>query len=76
MFHDPDTFDVSRSPNPHLAFGMGLHYCIGAPLARVELQAALRTLTTRLPNLRLTGEKPEYQPRNVFRYLKELRVTF
>ena len=76
VFHDPEVFNPGRSPNPHLAFGTGLHYCIGAPLARVELQAALRTLTTRLPNLRLTGEKPEYQPRNVFRYLKELRVTF
>lgn len=76
VFAEPDSFDPSRSPNPHLAFGMGLHYCIGAPLARVELQAALKTLSTRLPDLRLVGEPPEYHPKNVFRYLKELKVTF
>ncbi len=76
VFAEPDTFDISRSPNPHLAFGMGLHYCIGAPLARLELQTALRTLTTRLPDLRLVGDAPEYHPKNVFRYLKKLEVTF
>ena len=76
VFHEPDTFNPGRSPNPHLAFGMGLHYCIGAPLARVELQAALKTLSSRLPDLRLVGEPPEYHPKNVFRYLKELKVTF
>ncbi len=76
VFDKPDTFDPTRSPNPHLAFGMGLHYCIGAPLARVELQTALKTLCTRLPDLRLTGDTPEYHPKNVFRYLKALSVRY
>ena len=76
VFARPDTFDIGRDPNPHLAFGLGLHYCIGAPLARLELQTALRVLLTRLPNLRLAERRFEYEPKNVFRYLKELRVTY
>jgi cytochrome P450 len=75
-FNNPETFDITRDPNPHIAFGLGLHYCIGAPLARVELQAALQTLSQRLPELQLETKVADYQPRNVFRYLKELRVAF
>jgi cytochrome P450 len=52
-FPDPDTLDVDRAPNPHLAFGHGIHFCPGAALARAELQIALGTLLTRLPGLRL-----------------------
>ena len=76
VFEKPATFDITRDPNPHLAFGRGLHYCIGAPLARVELQAALRVLSERLPDLRLVGDTPEYHPKNVFRYLKRLEVAY
>lgn len=76
VFDHPETFDITRQPNPHIAFGLGLHYCIGAPLARVELQAALTTLLTRFPKLRLLTEQPEYHPKNVFHYLKELRVAY
>jgi cytochrome P450 len=76
VFTNPETFDITRDPNPHLAFGLGLHYCIGAPLARLELTTALRTLLRRLPKLQLVTTTPEYMPKNVFRYLKELRVTF
>ena len=76
VFSEPETFDIARDPNPHLAFGRGLHYCIGAPLARVELTAALKTLTTRLPGLELAESKPEYHPKNVFRYLKSLPVRY
>lgn len=76
VFAAPERFDPERSPNPHLAFGLGLHYCIGAPLARVELQAALRTLLRRFPELRLAQDGFRYQPRNVFRYLTSLRVAF
>ncbi|MFJ7071222.1 cytochrome P450 [Streptomyces sp. NPDC098781] len=53
-FPDPDTLDLDRTPNPHLAFGHGIHFCPGAALARAELQIALGTLLTRLPGLRLT----------------------
>ena len=76
VFAAPETFDLRRDPNPHLAFGLGLHYCIGAPLARLELQAALRVLVERLPELRLAGEPLSYQPKNVFRYLRALPVRY
>lgn len=74
VFPDPDRFDVRRDPNPHLAFGLGLHYCIGAPLARLELGIALPALLRRFPDLR-PGDAPlRYQPRHVFRYLTAFPV--
>jgi cytochrome P450 len=76
VFKNPEIFDITRTPNPHIAFGLGLHYCIGAPLARVELQAALQTLIKRLPNLQLATQHIEYAPKNVFRYLKALQVVY
>jgi cytochrome P450 len=54
IFPDPDSLDLARSPNRHLAFGHGIHYCLGAPLARLEAQIALPALLTRLPGLHLT----------------------
>lgn len=53
VFPDPDTFDITRSPNPHVAFGFGIHYCLGAPLARMEATIALEALVKRYPNIRL-----------------------
>jgi cytochrome P450 len=52
-FKAPDALDLGREPNKHLSFGMGIHYCLGAPLARLEGQIALQTLVDRFPNLRL-----------------------
>jgi cytochrome P450 len=75
-FENPEIFDITRNPNPHIAFGLGVHYCIGAPLARVELQTALQTLIERLPRLQLINQVPDYHPRNVFRYLKSLEVSY
>ncbi|CAA9291757.1 MAG: Putative cytochrome P450 hydroxylase [uncultured Corynebacteriales bacterium] len=74
VFADPDRLDVTRSPNPHLGFGAGIHFCLGAPLARVELQASLATLLTDLPGLALAGE-PERRPSFVHRALATLPVT-
>ncbi|HWD05040.1 MAG TPA: cytochrome P450 [Amycolatopsis sp.] len=74
VFAAPDTVDIGRSPNPHLGFGMGIHYCVGAPLARVEIAAALSALTTKLPGLRLAGE-PELRPEFVIRGLRTLPVA-
>lgn len=58
VFDSPDVFDIRRDPNPHIAFGNGIHYCLGAPLARVEGTIAFNTLLQRLPNLSL-AVKPE-----------------
>lgn len=75
VFDHPDTLDVTRSPNPHLGFGAGIHYCVGAPLARVEIAAALAALITRTPALHLAGE-PECRPEFVIRGLRTLPVAF
>ena len=74
VFDAPEAFDVGRDPNPHIAFGRGLHFCIGAPLARVELTSAVETLLRRFPGLALAEAEHRYQPKNVFRYLAELPV--
>ncbi len=56
VFAEPDTFDVTRTPNPHLAFSAGARYCLGAPLARLHAEVALTMLFTRLPGLHTIGE--------------------
>ena len=58
QFVDPDTLDITREPNRHLTFGQGAHFCMGAPLARLEAQIAVATLLQRMPNLRL-ARSPE-----------------
>lgn len=57
-FPNPDTFDPRRNPNRHLAFGVGIHFCLGAPLARLEAQTALPELYRRFPNLRVNNDQP------------------
>jgi len=56
VFEEPDAFSPTRDPNPHLSFGAGVHFCLGAPLARMELAESLELLWSRMPGLRLVGE--------------------
>lgn len=74
-FRDPDALDLARprEANPHISFSAGIHYCVGAPLARVELAASLRALLRRAPHLRLAAE-PRRKPNFVIRGLEELLV--
>jgi cytochrome P450 len=73
-FEHPDELDLARADNPHLAFGAGIHYCLGAPLARLELGALLGALLRRAPGMQPAAE-PEWNPGYVIRGLRELRVT-
>ncbi|WP_250003869.1 cytochrome P450 [Actinoplanes sp. M2I2] len=72
VFTAPDAFDVGRSPNPHLGFGAGLHFCLGAPLARIELRAALEAL---LPGRLELAAEPVNRPTFVLRGYREVRLT-
>jgi cytochrome P450 len=56
VFNNADEFDISRQPNPHIGFGAGIHFCIGAPLARMEMSVSLPALIKRFPNLQLAGD--------------------
>lgn len=73
-FDRPDALDIARDPNHHVSFGAGLHFCLGAPLARLELEISFSTLLGRLPALRLV-EEPTWKPGYIIRGLRELRVT-
>ncbi|MES5818846.1 cytochrome P450 [Streptomyces sp. RG80] len=72
----PDTFDIRRDPRGHLAFGHGIHYCLGAPLARLEARTAIHTLLTRAPNLTLDGPPGEWLPGMLIRGLRSLPVRW
>jgi len=76
VFAEPDKFDITRQPNPHVAFGNGVHHCLGATLARVEGQEVFKALAERFPNLQLPSEELDYQPSITFRSLKSLPVTW
>lgn len=73
-FADPDRLDLARDPNPHLAFGFGTHFCLGAPLARLEAQLAFAALARRFPKLALLDDRPAYRPNPVLRGLVRLDV--
>ena len=77
QFPNPDTLDITREPNKHLSFGQGIHFCIGAPLARLEAQIAFTTLFRRFPHLQLTVEPEALRWRKnlIVRGLEELPVA-
>jgi len=75
-FSEPERLDVARKDNRHIAFGFGIHFCLGAPLARIEGQVAIGTLLRRMPTLKLVSDTPEWRESSVLRGLKTLPVTF
>ncbi|MGE0826691.1 MAG: cytochrome P450 [Candidatus Binatia bacterium] len=76
QFPDPDRLDITRQENRHVAFGHGIHFCLGASLARAEGQIAVNTLLQRLPNVTLDDEAPRWRPAFTLRGLQTLPVSF
>ena len=76
VFPDPDRLDLARDPNPHVAFGYGPHYCVGAPLARLEAQIGFQRLLARLKDIRLADGPLEWSDNLVLRGVKRLPLTF
>jgi nocardicin N-oxygenase len=77
VFDDPDQLDITRQDNPHLGFGFGAHRCVGAQLARVEMQVAIASLLRRFPDLRLTMPASEVPHRTdtIWTEPEELHAT-
>jgi len=75
VFDEPDRFDITRDPNPQLSFGGGVHYCVGAPLARLEAQVGFEALLRRHPVLTLTDPAPRWRPTINLRGLPALWVS-
>jgi len=78
VFEDPETFDITRSPNPHMAFGFGAHFCLGNQLARLELRVMVERVLARLPDLRLAVDRAALPRRaaNFISGIEEMPVEF
>jgi cytochrome P450 family 142 subfamily A polypeptide 1 len=77
VFPDPHTFDITRTPNDHVAFGFGPHFCLGAALARLEIRVAFERLLDRLPDLHLAGDaEPARRPANFVSGYESMPVAF
>jgi cytochrome P450 family 142 subfamily A polypeptide 1 len=80
VFADPETFDITRRPNPHLAFGAGPHFCLGSALARLEIRIAFEEVLARLPDLRHaegTGpDQPAPAPSAFIRGIRHMPVEY
>ena len=75
-FDNPDTLDITRRDNPHIAFSAGIHFCLGAPLARLELVSVIGAIMRRFPKLRLVGPEPRFRDSFVIRGLEALQVAW
>lgn len=75
-FKNPDTFDITRNDGRHLSFGLGIHFCIGASLVRLEAEIAFGAILRRFPDLQLATDRLEWQEHPIFRGLKSLPVVF
>ena len=75
-FPDPERLDINRPPSRTLGFGYGIHYCLGAALARMESQVAFETILQRLPDIHIAGEAPVFRPNYFLRGLLNLPVAF
>jgi cytochrome P450 len=76
QFERPDELDVTRQPNEHVAFGDGIHFCLGAPLARAEGQIAFQAMLERLGDPRLEKEDPPWGGTFILRGLTSLPIAF
>jgi pimeloyl-[acyl-carrier protein] synthase len=76
VFEDPSRFDITRNATNHIAFGYGIHFCLGAPLARLEGQIALRSVVQRFPNLHMETNELRYKNQITIRGLAELPLGF
>ncbi|MCW9129398.1 cytochrome P450 [Bacillus paramycoides] len=78
VFKNPEVFDITRENNRHIAFGHGSHFCLGAPLARLEAKIAISTLLKRMPGLQISGNREEikWQGNYLMRSLEELPLSF
>ncbi|MDE0075102.1 MAG: cytochrome P450 [Gammaproteobacteria bacterium] len=74
VFENPDRLDLGRDPRAHLSFGSGIHYCLGAPLARLQGRIAIEMLLERFRSIRLLGDRPRYRPSVILRGPESLQV--
>ena len=78
VFENADALDITREPNKHLSFGQGIHFCVGAPLARLEAQIAISTLLRRMPDLqlRVASDSLRWRPSMILRGLEAVPASF
>jgi cytochrome P450 family 142 subfamily A polypeptide 1 len=78
VFENPDRFDITRNPNPHIAFGFGAHFCLGNQLARLELKVMVERVLARLPDLHLAVDRASLprRPANFISGIEEMPVEF
>ena len=74
-FDDAEAFDIARKHNPHLTFGHGIHFCLGAPLARLEAQVAAEQLAEHFAGIHLVGDAPEWHDSLILRGVKALPIA-